>query len=172
MRFFTSSDAFAISCWDRCRGISFRRPSCSARMESPSARVIMCRKPKSEKRAPLLLATEFTNFLIATRHQHVCDRLLDEFSFRDREQMRLALGAGVGNQSVRLEPLGLLEYGAGDIDRIVKGKFMDDIDRGVIETGHPPCKLGTGRDFNRIRQQSNYLAKGPYLVVAIPAGDQ
>jgi len=32
---------------------------------------------------------------------------------------------------------------------------------------HSPCKLGTGRDFNRIRQQSNYLAKGPYLVVAI-----
>ena len=59
-RFLTSSDALAINCWNSCRGMSLRRPSCSARMESPSARWIMCRKPKSEKRAPLLLATEFT----------------------------------------------------------------------------------------------------------------
>src|SRR6516165_3450944 len=30
----TSSDALAISCWNMCRGISFRSPICSARMES------------------------------------------------------------------------------------------------------------------------------------------
>src|SRR6267142_2983985 len=47
-------------CKKRCRGMSFRRPSCSARMESPSARLIMCKKPKPEKRAPSLFATEFT----------------------------------------------------------------------------------------------------------------
>ena len=80
--------------------------------------------------------------------------------------MRLAFGAGVGDQGVGLEPLGLLEHGAGDIDRIVKGKFMDDIDRGPVEagqppktsgnssvppSGQPPCELRAGRDFDLVR---------------------
>ena len=81
---------------------------------------------------------------------------------RDRKQVRLAFGADVGDQGVSLEPLGLPEDGTGDIDRIVKGKFMDDIDRGIVEAGQPPCKLRPGRNFNLIRESPDYLAKGPY----------
>ena len=49
---------------------------------------------------------------------------------------------------------------------------MDDIDRGIVEAGQPPCKLRAGRDFDLVRQPPDDLAKGPYLVVAIAAGDQ
>ena len=103
-------------------------------MESPSARLIMCRKPKSENRAPLLLRDRVHDLLVAARHQHIGDRLLDRFPFRDREQMRLAFGAGVLDQGIGLDPLGLLEHGSGDFDRIVKGKLMDDVNRGAVET--------------------------------------
>ena len=111
------------------------------------------------------------DFLIAARHQHIRDQLLDRFSFRDREQMGLALGADVGNQRVSLEPPGLLQDGAGDIDLIVKGELVDDIDRGIVEAGQPPCQLRARRDFNLVRQPPDDLAEGPYLVVTVAAGD-
>ena len=84
--------------------------------------------------------------------------------------MGLAFGGGVGNQGVIVELLGFAEYGAGDIDRIVKGKLVDDVDRGIVEVGQPFCKLRAGGDFNFIGQTPNDLAKGPYLIVAIAAG--
>ena len=62
----------------------------------------------------------------------------------------MAFGGGVGNQGVIVELLGLPEYGAGDIDRIVKGKLVDDVNRGIVEGGQPFCKLRTGGDFNLI----------------------
>jgi hypothetical protein len=86
--------------------------------------------------------------------------------------MRLTLGFGVGNQGVVIEALGVPEYRAGDIDRIVKGKFTDDIDGGVVEAGQPLCKLRAGRNFNLVRKPPDYLAEGQYLVIAIPAGNQ
>ena len=55
-----SAEAFAISCWNICRGISWRKPSCSARMESPFARLTACRNAKSEKLAPPFAATDVT----------------------------------------------------------------------------------------------------------------
>jgi hypothetical protein len=83
--------------------------------------------------------------------------------------MRLAFGADISDQGVSLEPHGLLQYGGGDLDRIVKGKFMDDIDRSIVEASQPPCKLGAGGDFDLIREPADHLAKGPYLVIAKPA---
>jgi hypothetical protein len=38
--------------------------------------------------------------------------------------MRLALGLGGGNQCVVVEPLGLPQHRAGDVDRIVEGEFL------------------------------------------------
>jgi hypothetical protein len=49
----------------------------------------------------------------------------------------LAFGGGVGNQGIIVELLGLPEHGARDIDRVVKGKLVDDVDRGIVETGQP-----------------------------------
>jgi hypothetical protein len=39
--------------------MSLRRPRCSTRIESFSERLIMCKMPKSENRAPSFVATEF-----------------------------------------------------------------------------------------------------------------
>src|SRR5229473_8148524 len=86
--------------------------------------------------------------------------------------MRLAFGADVGHQGVSLEALGLPEYRAGDLDRIVKGKFMDDIDRRLVDACQPLCKLRAGGNFNLVRQSPDDLAEGPYLVITIAAGDQ
>ena len=111
------------------------------------------------------------DLLIAARHQHVRDRLLDRFSLRDRQHMGLALGADVGNQGVGLEPPGLPQDGAGDLDLIVKGKLVDDIDRGIVEAGQPPCELRARRDLNLVGEPPDHLAEGPDLVVAVAAGD-
>src|ERR1700722_16522645 len=86
--------------------------------------------------------------------------------------MRLALGAGVCNQGGRLEAFGRLQDGAGDIDRIVKGELVDDVDRGVVDTSQPSGELRAGRDFNLIREPADAPAKRPNLVVAIAAGYQ
>ncbi len=86
--------------------------------------------------------------------------------------MRLTLGLGVGNQGVGIETFGVPEYGAGDIDRIVEGEFVDDVDRCVVDLRQPCCKFGAGRNFNLIREPPDDLAKGACLVVAVPAGNQ
>ncbi len=85
--------------------------------------------------------------------------------------MGLALGADVGDQRVRLELVGLPQDRAGDIDRIVEGEFVDDIDRGLVEAGQPPRQLGAGRHFDLVREPSDDLAEGPDFILAVAAGD-
>ena len=85
--------------------------------------------------------------------------------------MGLAFETGIGDQGIRLEPLGVAEYGAGHFDRVVKGKFVDDIDRGAVELGQPLCKLCAGHHFDLIRKPTDHLPERPYLVVAVAAGD-
>lgn len=111
------------------------------------------------------------DLLVAARDEHVGDRFIDRFSFSDREHMRLAFGAGIGDQRIGLEALGLPEYRAGDIDRIVKGKLMDDVDRGAVEASELSGKLRAGSDFDFVRQSSDHGAECPYLVVAVAAGN-
>src|SRR5260370_26476670 len=43
----------SISCWNICLGISFRRPRCSARIESVSDRFIICKKRSEEHTSEL-----------------------------------------------------------------------------------------------------------------------
>ena len=85
--------------------------------------------------------------------------------------MRLALGADIGDQRVGLEPPGLPEYGTGDLDLVVEGEFVDDIDRGAVEGGQPPRQPRAGRDFDFVREPPDDCAEGPYLVIAVAAGD-
>ena len=73
------------------------------------------------------------DFPVASGHQHVGDPLLESLPFGDREQMRLALDADIGDQRIRLQPLGLPKNRAGDLDRIVKSQFMDDVDRSTAK---------------------------------------
>src|SRR2546423_7856476 len=110
------------------------------------------------------------DLLIAAGYEHVRYRLINRFPFRNREQMRLAFGADVGDQGVSLQSAGLLEHRAGNLDRIVKGELVEDIDRGTVEGGEPPCKLCAGGNFDLIREPSDHVAEGPNLVVAISAG--
>jgi hypothetical protein len=130
----------------------------------------MCRKPKSEKRA-VVFRDRFHDFLVAARHQHVGDGLVERFSLGDCQHMRLVLGADIGYQSIRFELDRLAQDRTGDLDRIVKGEFVDDIDRGLVEPRQLLGELGAGRDFNFVGETSDDLAKGPDLVLAIAAGD-
>ena len=61
------------------------------------------------------------DLLVAARHERVGDRLIDRFPLRDRQHMRLAFGAHIGDERVLLEPPGFTEHGAGNFDRIVEG---------------------------------------------------
>src|SRR5206468_1054964 len=69
------------------------------------------------------------------------------------------------------EPLRIAEYGSGDLDFVVECQLVDDIDRSAIEAGQLFRKLGTSRDFNLVSQPPDDRAKGPYLVIAVTAGD-
>src|SRR5258708_24440061 len=85
--------------------------------------------------------------------------------------MRLVFDAGVGNQGGGLERLGLAEEGSGDLDLGVKGKRVDDIDGGLVEGGELLRKLRARRDLDLVREPPDALAKSPYLVFAVAAGD-
>ena len=111
------------------------------------------------------------DLLITASHEHIGNRLIDGFPLRDREHMRLALGAGIGDQGIRLKPLGLPEHGAGDIHRIVKGELVEDVDRGTVETSELPCKLRAGRDFDLVGEPADHRTECPYLVIAVATGD-
>jgi hypothetical protein len=86
--------------------------------------------------------------------------------------MLLALRSGIGNQGSDIEPLGLPKYGACDVDRVIEGKLVDDLDRRVVGPGKPVRKLGTGRYFNIPLQPPYYLSKHPDLGLGVPAGYQ
>ena len=86
--------------------------------------------------------------------------------------MWLALGAGVGDQSPNIEPLGVLKNGTGDLNRVVESEFIDDADRSIVSTGQPLCKLSPSRHFNLLLEPFYYLSKGPDFIFGIPASYQ
>ena len=129
----TSSVALAISCWNKFRGISLRRPSCSARIELPSARLTMCSSPGLEKLAPLLPASELTTALSPRATRTSVTDFADRLAPGDRQHVRLALAPGIGDERLVVELCRLLEHRPCDLDRVVEGELVDDIDRrGVV----------------------------------------
>jgi hypothetical protein len=64
------------------------------------------------------------------------------------------------------------KYGTCDVNRIVKGKFVDDFNRCIVDPSQSPCELGTSRYFNILLQPPYYLSKHPDFVVSIPASYQ
>jgi len=58
---------------------------------------------------------------------------------------------------------------AGDIDRIVKGKFIDDIDRSIVSASQSLGKLDARRHFNLVGQSFDHFSKRPDLIFSIPA---
>ncbi len=85
--------------------------------------------------------------------------------------MRLLLGADIGHQGIRLELYGIAQDRTGNLDRIVKGEFVDDVDRSLVEPRQLLGELGAGCDFDLVGETSDDLAKGPDLVLAIAPGD-
>ena len=140
-------------------------------MESPSARCDHVQEAEVREARAVVAYDRVDDFLIAARHQHVGDALLDRFSLRNRQHVGLALGADIGDQRIGLEPLGLPQHGTGDLDLVVKGELVDDIDRSLVEAGEPLGELRAGRHFDLVREPPDHLAKGPDLVVAVIAGD-
>ena len=86
--------------------------------------------------------------------------------------MGLALGPGVGDEGANIEPLGVPQDRARDIDRVVKGKLADDIERCVIGAGQSPCELDPGRQFDLLGEAADGFAKNPDLVLGKPSGNQ
>jgi len=123
------------------------------------------------KTRAVIARDRFDDFLIAAGHQFVRHPLFELFAFRDREHVRLALGAGIGHQRVAFELLGFPQHGACDLDRIVEGEFVDDVDGGAVEAGEPFGQLRAGRDLDLLGQPRHDFAEGPNLVVAEAAGD-
>jgi hypothetical protein len=65
-------------------------------------------KAEARETRAIIICDRVHNLPVAACHEHVCDRVLEGFSFRDREQMRLTFGSGVGNQGFGVEPPRLL----------------------------------------------------------------
>src|SRR4029077_12559550 len=93
-------------------------------------------------------------------------------SLRDRKQMLLTFGTGIGNQGPVIESFGLTEYGTCNVNQIIKRKFVDDFNRSIVGASQAPRELDAGRFFNILLQPTYYLSKHPDFVVGIPAHDQ
>ena len=120
----------------------------------------------------LVAGDRIDDLLIATHHQHVGYDGVERFALGDREQMRLALGFGIGDEDVAVEPLGMRQHRSCDLDRIVEGEFVDDVGRRTTELGHAAGELRARSKLDLLRQAPDHLAEGADLVLAIAAGDQ
>src|SRR5579863_5689337 len=86
--------------------------------------------------------------------------------------MALALGSCVCHQRFGVDPFGLPEHRAGDVDRIVKSELVDDLDRRVVAGSELVCEPHARRDFDIFGKPSDDFAKGPDLILGIAAGNQ
>ncbi len=63
----------------------------------------------------------------------------------------------------------MLKDRARNINRIVKGKLIDDIDGGIVGMGKPLGELGSGRHLNFVRQSPDHLTENPDLIFGVAA---
>ncbi len=66
---------------------------------------------------------------IAAFDEDVGNHVAQNFSFRDREQMALALAACVFDQHVVVQPLGMRQHGCCDLDFVVESQRIDQARR-------------------------------------------
>ena len=111
------------------------------------------------------------NSPIAPRDEYISYGLADGPSLRDREHVRLALRSGIRNQGHVIELFGFLQDRSGNLDRVVEGQLVNDVDRRFVVARNPLSKLCAGRDLNLIGETANDLAERLYLFVAITARD-
>ncbi|MGY4622299.1 hypothetical protein ACVWY3_000055 [Bradyrhizobium sp. USDA 4486] len=132
----------------------------------------MCNRPEPEKRAPLVPRDRGHDLLVAALDQHVGHGLADLLALRDRKQMRLAFGQGALDQHLLIDAVGIAQHGAGDLDLVVEGELLDDVERGVIAGCHQLGELRPRRHLDLVGEPADDLAEHADLVVAVAARDQ
>ena len=82
------------------------------------------------------------------------------------EQMILPLAAGDLDQHLGAEPAGIGKHVAGDLDLVVPGQMLDDLERRVVERRQPLGEFGLGPRFDARDQQAEHVVEDLDLVVA------
>ena len=118
------------------------------RIESLSERLIMRKMPKSEKLARLFVARECTTSRFPRVTSTSVTSPLIDFRLDIASRCSWFLDLAIGNQGSVIKSFGLPQYSTCDINRIVKGKFVDDIDRRIVGAGQSLCELGAARYCN------------------------
>src|SRR3954451_8315922 len=104
--------------------------------------------------------------------QNVSDSVRDGFSVGNGKQMLLAFASCVGVQRLDVQPLRGAQHRPRDIDRIVKGEFVDHAERSVVAGSKLARQPNPRVELNFLREPPYDLAEGPYLIFGIPSGDQ
>ncbi len=79
---------------------------------------------------------------VAAFHQQVGDCLAQRFALRDREEVELALAAGVGEEGAFVQTFRQAEHRRRDLDVVVEREHLDRIERSVGNRGQPVRQLG------------------------------
>ena len=90
-------------------------------------------------------------FPVAACHEFVRYHDGNGISLGDRQKVWLALGSNGGNQRLGIKALGMLKDRARYINRIIKGKFYHDVERGIVEVRDALGDLGSNRQLNFVR---------------------
>jgi len=86
--------------------------------------------------------------------------------------MLLAFASCIFNQHFDIEPLGLPKDRTGNVDRIVKCKFSDYVERCVVAGCELVCEANARGNFDFFRKSTYDFAESPNLVFGIAAGDK
>jgi hypothetical protein len=109
---------------------------------------------------------------VASHDENIGDLARQRRPLRYRQQMTLALAAGVLDEACGADAVRVLQHRAGNLDRIVEGELPGNIGRGAIEARKLPGKTAARGDLDFLGEALDHFAEGPDLLVAELAGDQ
>ncbi len=104
---------------------------------------------------------------VAAFDQHVGHRFAQRLALRNREQVLLALAAGVGQEFALVEPLRLTEHEVRDFDVVVEGEHVDDVRGGVRNRRQPLRELGAGLCLDRFHESRHDVVKQADLILRV-----
>ncbi|MGY3343044.1 hypothetical protein ACVWYK_001813 [Bradyrhizobium sp. USDA 4470] len=112
------------------------------------------------------------NLLVTTLDEHIGHGLADRLALGDREQMRLALCHGALDQHLLVDAVGAAQHRPCDLDLVIEGKLLDDVERGVIATRHQFGELRPRGDLDLVGEPADDFAEHADVVIDIAACDQ
>ena len=107
---------------------------------------------------------------VAAFHQHVGHGLGQHFAPGNGEQMRLALGSRSLHQRRLVDPFGMGEDGARNIDRVVERQAAHDPGRRVGHAGEEMAEARARRRFDLAQQPRHHVVEQRDLVIGQMAG--